>query len=746
MKTSHTKHAVFALSLFLTVSVALTSTVYATERSDSHYEKILKRIDFLNMDLKEKLKTNIHNNWNATTQSQQNDVLNILDSLDLLNVIYQQKKYMQISDPLAELATSLRQAEKISDITKHREDIRDLEHAVEVLNHSDQVRQTLKYNTLLDSKVYLHDIWEPVQKKLHKAKTIDDIMSFQTDINTMEKIIKRNSNIYENTHSPVFTLVDPNVKLTWNSFKTEMSQPGSMTEMAKITARYHKQVGQIDDKIISKWAAKIAGLKKDAKQQGNAQDLVRIDQNIKNLNMVKKIEQNSNPYDSDVQSKAILHNLSQNYLKIKSDLKEYDAYLDNKNQMVRKVTLLQDKANDKSNSEEMPEFDSKIKNTLETVSHIKDALDTNDFKYAQQLLDALDQEWFNFKRFYPEIRNYTPVYQQHDLSTVQKKHLYLQQISQIDRLVKSLDMNHTSANYQKYQKSIQESKASAMYGNFKASHEKNYGIIDFVNQNFLSQDPRIMMDVVYGDDTNMLIVKGAVYKHTLNSRDKVSFHLFDHNDEILDLNSRTSKHGEYRILSNIDIPSGLYVAQIRHGSAVESVIVSIQDENIQDMVFDRNEIAMMELASTFENLERFVNTFGDINSEKQVLKIQLLMDKIRADLTDGHSKQATKSIQKFKNNIKLYMPIQSPEIAIDVLVTENTLKITGDISKLVMYPEAIFLTIFDQHGRRVYEQITHDDKYGNINIEIPQNLLKGFLVVQVEYHDSLARDIVEIIR
>ena len=40
---------------------------------------------------------------------------------------------------------------------------------------------------------------------------------------------------------------------------------------------------------------------KGAKKQENIQDLIRIEQNIKNLNMVKKIEKNSNPIDNDVQ-------------------------------------------------------------------------------------------------------------------------------------------------------------------------------------------------------------------------------------------------------------------------------------------------------------------------------------------------------------------------------------------------------------------------------------------------------------
>lgn len=411
--------------------------------------------------------------------------------------------------------------------------------------------------------------------------------------------------------------------------------------------------------------------------------------------------------------------------------------------MEQKVIQLQNKANDKSNLERMPEFEPKIKNTLDKVSHIKNALELNDFKYAQQLLDAVEQEWINFERFYPEIRNFTPIYKQHDISTAQKKQIYLNQISQIDALVSSLNINHTSADYQKYQKSIRESKASILYGNFETGHEKIYKAISFASQKFLSHDPRIMMEVIYYNDSNLLTVNGAVYKHSLNSRDKVSFYLFNQNNEIIELNSRTTKSGVFQILWNSDIKSGLYVAEIHHGSAKESQMISIQDD-LQGMVFNQDEIAIMEIANTFESLENFVKKFTDSGSEKQLWKIQLITSKIKQDLMDGQLKTATESIQKFKNNIKLYMPIQSPKIIIDASVINNTVKITGKIAKLVEYREAIFLTIFDQDGRRIYEQMTYDDKFGNINIEIPKHILTGFTVIQIEYHDSLARDIIEI--
>ncbi len=738
-----TKFIIIIVFLIGFVTLISTEIVYATDTSQ--HEKILEKIDSLNLILNDKFKVDIEYNWNATSQSQQYAIKNTINSIERLEEIYQQKNYPEITHSLRDFRDSLKQVETMNQITTYKNDIKVLEQSIDILISSNKIRQMLKYNEILDSKIYLHRIWEPLQEKIKESKTVVDVFSFQTDIEKMGKIIKYNSRIHENTHSLIFTIIDPYVKSVWDDFKREMSQSQSLTGMMKISTSYHNKVGKIDTKIISKWEEKITTLENDAKEQKNIQDIIRIERNIKNLNMVKKIEQNANPFDDDSQSKAILHNISQNYLKIKSDLKDYDLYLDSKKQMEQKVTQLQNKANDPFTLEKMPEFEPKIKNTLNSITHIKNALDLNDFKYAQQLLGALEQEWINFEQSYPEIRNYTPIYKQVNISTEQKKQIHLNQILQIDALVNSLNINQTSTDYQKYQKSIRESKISILYGNFVTGHQKIYKVIDFASQKFLPHDPRIMMDVTFDDDSNLLVVNGAVYKHSLNSRGGVSFYLYDHKGNILEIDSRTTKDGEFQILSKSDIKPGLYIAEIHHGSAKESQMISIQDDTHQNRIFNQNEIAIMNIANTFENLENFVQKFTDSNSERQLQKIQLITSKIRVDLTNGQVKNAAESIQKFKNTIKLYLPIQSPEIVIDVLVDTNTIKITGKIAKLVEYREPIFLTIFDQDGKRVYEQMTYDDKYGKINIEIPKRILKGFTVIQIEYHDFLARDIVEII-
>lgn len=274
--------------LFLLGFVALISdnTVHAVDASP--YEKMLEKIDSLSLILKDKFKADIVGNWNATSQSQQYVVMDVLNSLDRLEEIYQQKKYPEIVYSLRELRISIKNTETMKQITTHQNEIEKIEQSIDVLNYSNKIRHMMKYNEILDSKIYLHNIWEPIQEKIQESNTVEDVLSFQTDIEKMEKVIKYNSRIHENTHSPVFTIIDPHVKSIWTNFKEEMSQAKSLTDMIKITTKHHKKVGKIDGKIISKWEMKITTLENDAKRQENIQEIMRIEKNIKNLNMVKK--------------------------------------------------------------------------------------------------------------------------------------------------------------------------------------------------------------------------------------------------------------------------------------------------------------------------------------------------------------------------------------------------------------------------------------------------------------------------
>ena len=735
-----TKYAII-ITLLAVAAIAPIDAANAT--NNEHYEKILKNTNYLNSGLKYEIMTHIANNWNSTSMSQEHTVKNIINSVDHLEKIHKQKTHPQIGKPLQELRYMLLQTKTMSDLIIHQDRIQNMESAINVLDHTKKIAEMLRYNPILDSKQYLHDIWEPIQQKIQHSESIEDIISFQTDNDRMEKIITYNYKIHDNIHSPVFTLIMPEIKSVWSDYKEEMSEVKSIIQMTNIATKYYNQVGKIDSSIISKWEEKIISLKEYAKKQDNHEDLMRIDKNIKNLNMVKKIQKIQHPLDSDAQSKAILYNLSQNYLKIKLDLDEFDRYLENKNEIKQKLDYLQKKANDPYSIKSMPEFEPKIKNTVHHMSYITNALETNDYKYAQQMIDALEREWNNFEQFYPEIRNYTPIYKQSDISTFNKKQIYLEEISKMDALIGSLDIKSTSLEYKKYQKLIHESKASILYGNFDVGHEKIYDALDYASKNFLDHDPRIIMDITY-DDSNLLTVNGAIYKHSMNSRDSVLFYLFDQDDKILESRSYTTKHGDFQILLNGKIEPGIYIAQVQYGHAKESQIISIQKDTIKNMVFTQAELSIMELANTFENLEDFLTKFNDTVSENQLQEIQLLISNIKQELADGKIKEAAKSIQEFKNKIKLYVPIQSSKIAIDVSTTDSIVKITGKTAKLVQYREPIFLTIFNQDGKRVYEQMAYDDKYGSINIEIPAHAFRGLAIVQVEYHDFLARDTVEI--
>ena len=208
--------------LFGFVSLVSTDLVYGINMTP--YEKMLEKIDSLSLVLNDRFKEDIENNWGVISHVQQYKTKSVIDSIDRLEGLYHQKKYSEITDALKHLRVSLKHTDTIKQILTYQNEIRQLEQSVIILDSSNKVKNMLKHNEVLDSKIYLYDIWDPIQKKIQNSKTVDDILLLKTEIGYMQKIIEYNSRIYENVHSPVFTIIDPNVKLVWGDFKEEMQQ------------------------------------------------------------------------------------------------------------------------------------------------------------------------------------------------------------------------------------------------------------------------------------------------------------------------------------------------------------------------------------------------------------------------------------------------------------------------------------------------------------------------------------------
>ena len=86
----HAKFVIIIVFLIGFVTLLSTETVHATDASQ--HKKMLEKVDSLSLILNDKFRTDMKTNWNATSQSQQYTITNIVKSLEKFEEIYQHEQ------------------------------------------------------------------------------------------------------------------------------------------------------------------------------------------------------------------------------------------------------------------------------------------------------------------------------------------------------------------------------------------------------------------------------------------------------------------------------------------------------------------------------------------------------------------------------------------------------------------------------------------------------------------------------
>ena len=291
---------------------------------------------------------------------------------------------------------------------------------------------------------------------------------------------------------------------------------------------------------------------------------------------------------------------------------------------------------------------------------------------------------------------------------------------------------------------IWDARKSIEIGSFKAGHEKIYDVLQFIQENLLGHDPRIIFDVSFDDSQNIWNIHGAIYKHSFNSRGKLSFSLYNvHNDNIGDVRFLNTKAGEFNVSWHKNVEPGLYIAKLSHGASHEYKLISVQNE--RGTKFSQKEIDIMNLATKFEKLENFLDVFGDNNNQQHDSKFDPIIQIIQNKLKQGTTSGTQKNIDILEEIIQRYLPVRSSDAIIEVTYANNMISVSGQVAKLVDFREVLFISVFDENGDRIYEELIYDDSKGNFETVFAKPVQSGLVVVQLEYHDIVATDIISII-
>ena len=561
----------------------------------------------------------------------------------------------------------------------------------------------------------------------------------------MGKILDHGLRLYDKTnYLKVNQQIDPTITHIWSSFLSSIGESISITNAHLHLSEYIKKFSEVENKLIAKSESEYKKHIKNSQKLGLNEQSKEINKILDSLRMAKSIKANKTPFDdsNDEIINLILYKSGTKFSEIDSKIKYYqsDEYQKNQDELKEKSLQLQ-KIIDET-YQKMPVYHNVLYKIENRLSYSK-TIDPIELEKTQHLTSALFFELENLYREYKFVKNYSPIYESDQLSTIDKKTIYFELLDDILKILDTYDDSSFDQYREEFYLMIGDAQKSIEIGSFKLGHEKTYDVLKFLKNNLLENDSRIIFNVSFDDSQNIWNIDGGVYKHSFNSRGKMFFVLYDvDGNNIGKLNFLNTKHGEFNVLWHKDVPPGLYIAKISHGNSHDYQLISIQNEH--GTKFSQKEIEIMNLASQYEKLENFLHVFGGNNYKQYDSKFTSIIQTIQNKLKEGTASDIQKNIDELKKVTQRYIPIHSPDAIIEVDYVKSLISISGKVSKLVDFREALFISIFDENGKRIYEKIIYDDSKGNFEFLLVKPAQSGLMVVQLEYHDFVATDIISI--
>ncbi len=730
--------------LLLVVALLIPSSIFAQSESNEKQQLISKLADdsdILNVILKFEL-SRIDK---IKSFDDVDSILHILQEISFLENL-DESKYFPIQHEWETTKRDLKIQSNITDLLSFKEKIHQIYDAVFLIQLSENITKRISdTENLPHLKSILKSKWNSVKSGLANAKSTDDVLKHKLEIGYTEKILDSGLRLYDKTnYLKANQLIDPTITHTWSLFLNSISESTSITSAHSHLTEYIKKFSEIENKLIAKSESEYKKHIKNSQNLGLSEQTKEINKILDSLHMAKSIKSNKNPFDNsnDEIINHILYKSGTKFSEIDSKIKYYhsDEYQKNQDELKEKSLQLQKIIDD--TYDEIPVYHDILYKIENRLSYSK-TLDPIELEKTQHLTSALFFELENLYREYKFVKNYSPIYESDQLSAIDKKTIYFELLDDILKILDTYDDSRFDQYRKEFYLMIEDAQKSIEIGSFKLGHEKTYDALKFLKNNLLEDDPRIIFNVSFDDSQNLWDIDGGVYKHSFNSRGKMSFVLYDvDGNNIGELDFLNTKHGEFKVLWHKDVSPGLYIAKISHGNSHDYQIISIQNEH--GTKFSQKEIEIMSFASQYEKLENFLHVFGGDNYKQYDSKFTSIIQTIQSKLKEGTTSDVQKNIDELKKVTQRYIPIHSTDAIIEADNVHGMISISGKVSKLIDFREALFISIFDENGKRIYEKIIYDDSKGNFEFLLVKPAQSGLVVVQLEYHDFVATDIISI--
>lgn len=671
------------------------------------------------------------------------DLIDLLSKARYLDVVSRKQSdlYRLVQNDWESARLSLESKESLEDLLASSERVNRLHQAAILLKELDDVERFISSNSDENSDLanLLMPDWEELKSDLEFASSVDNIIESEIQIKQMKQIIDISSRISKAVEISQANGVNTALVSDWKVLLEKIENADSTDEILSIVSEFDSTMTELREKrnplTILKFEYQT--MKQKAELQADYNNLFLIDSALKILDTAEQMESGNPSIMRIDRIEVLLAWVSEQAPKIKSDLSSYDdeAF------KIRASDILQ-RAKSIENLVELglrthkflPGYIDFTDSFGEKIDQVRDLVIKNDLDEADRLVRNLFSEWNQVSKAYADDPYGSKVgYSGDEIKRIE----YRERLDAYSKMVNTFYNSEFSPHAKEYDDMISDAYDLIDYGNFVDTESKILEIGQFLSDNLVLSNPRIIYDISYDSEQNIWIIQGAVEKSIFDRRSPLYVTVFNMDGSVhSSLEFTDTKHGDFYTQWIAPASPGLYVVMLQYQDSKATQIVYVQERF--ENVYTQTDLNMVELARDFDELKTFIEKFGGEVYDDS--KFSSTINDIKLSLTNKDAKKVNDKLNDLKRLIEKYLPIRSRSAVIEVNYEDDRLVVSGAVQKTIAFREDLFVDVFDQRGNLVESISLKDNSSGLFNEVISRPFDSGVYVAQLQYHDVVVTD------
>ena len=709
-----------------------------------------KNFSLMSRDVKEELAFIFARGTGPVYSAELNDLVELLTQSRYLDIISRKDSplFNLVQNEWETTKSSLMNKDTIEKLLEPKDKVAKLYETALLLRELENVDRFIASDAENNSELanLIKPEWDNLASDLELATSIDNILDAELEIKNMKRVIDASSRISKAVEISKSINIDSELVDGWETLLLQVEDAASIDEILEIVSEFDASMNELREKRspISILKFEYETMKNKAEIQADQKNLFTINNALKILNTAEQMAA-GNPSVSRIDRiEVLLTWASEIAPQIQDELNSYskDVYKIRASDILQRAKSIENLIEvGLVNNRFLPGYEDFTEDMKERINIARNLVVQNDLDSADIMVRDLFSEWRQVSTAYADKPLGSDVgYSVNELKRIEYR-------KQLDFLSATVS-NFYNADFAPYSDEFvaMTDDASELidYGNFIDAESQISEIRHYLAEHLPLKNDNIIYDISYDLENDIWILEGFVNKPDglwkKGMRQDLYVTVYEASGEVhSNLEFTDTKHGKFFTQWHAPTEPGLYVVMLQYMDHKTSQLVNVEERIVRE--YGTTELDGTELAREYEELENFIEVFGETNYGKHESKFDPVLEDIKTGLANRDSTEVKDDLSELKQLIERYLPVRSKSAVIEVYMEQDTLYLSGAIVKpYINFREDIFIDIFDQKGERIDEIALKDTPAGKFNQVLSKPYEPGMYVAQLWYHDLMVSD------